>query len=148
MLRTILTFLGGLAVAMLVIASVEYLCFLLYPPPAGFDWKDPQAAAAFIASLPMPALLLVVSGWCLGSFFGAAVPAWQANHRLPAAMLIGLLIAFFTWLNAQAIPHPQWMLIAGIVGPIVLSWLATKLIRSRKLPPPPPSQWPDHALRR
>lgn len=148
MLRTIVAFIIGVFVAMLVITGIEYLGMQLYPPPPGFDWTNKQAIAAFAANMPMPAMLLVVSGWCLGGFFGAAVPAWQANHRVPAAVLIGLLVAAGTYANSQMIPHPQWMLIAGTVGPIVLSWLATVVIRARRLPPPPPSSWPGQASRR
>lgn len=148
MLRSFLAFLGGFVVAMLVISGIELVCFQLYPAPPGFDWKDPKAVEAFVTALPLPALLMVTSAWCLGAFFGAAVPAWQANHRLPAALLIGVLISVATWFNAQGIPHPQWMLIAGIVGPVVMAWLATVLVKARKIPLPPPGKWPDHAIRR
>ena len=148
MLRTFIAFVIGVFVAMLVITGVEWVTMQLYPPPPGFDWSDKQTVDAFVASMPMPAMLLVVSGWCLGAFFGAAVPAWQANHRVPAALLIGALIAAATFFNAQTIPHPQWMLIAGTAGPIVLSWLATRLVRARKLTMDDPGQWPDHARRR
>lgn len=148
MLRTILAFVIGVVVAMLVISGVEYVCFLLYPPPVGFDWADQKAMEAFVTALPLHALLLVLAAWCLGAFSGAAVVSWQANHRLPAALAIGVLISVFVWLNARAIPHPQWMLISGLAGPIVMAWLATVLVKARKMPLPPPGKWPDSAIRR
>ena len=147
MLRTFVSGIVGIFVAMLVITAIEFVGMRLFPAPPGFNWQDKQAVLAFAASMPMEAMLLVVSGWCLGAFFGAAVPARLANHRLPAALLIGLLVALGTWLNSRMIPHPPWMTIAGMAGPVLLSWLATKVFSARTLPPPPPSHWPDHARR-
>ena len=148
MLRTIFSLIAGLFVTMLVITGVELLSMKLYPAPAGFDWTDKQALADFVANMSMPAMLLIVSGWCLGAFLGAAVPAWQADHRRTAALLIGLLVAVATIVNARKVAHPQWMLIAGTAGPILLAWLATRWVRARILPPAPPSEWPEQSSSR
>src|SRR5207342_699278 len=124
------------ALAMFVaVTLVEALDVKLFPLPAGLDPNNPAQLAAVVAALPIAAKLLIVAGWCLGAFVGAAVAARIAEHRLIVALILGALVIAGTMFNARDIPHPQWMIMAGTLLPLPLAWLATRLVPGHAPPP-------------
>ena len=132
MLRTLFAVISGIFAMMIVITFVELAnAKLFFPPPAGMDWNDTAAVAAFAAGLPAAAMAIVLGGWLLGAFVGAAVAARIAlRHRLPCALLVGALVVAGTIQNALAIPHPAWMVAAGVLLPLPLAWLAARLAQN------------------
>src|SRR5678815_2778078 len=50
---------AGVVVGWLTIMLAEFASAPLHPMPAGFDMHDPASVAAFVATLPIAALLLV-----------------------------------------------------------------------------------------
>ncbi|KFN44831.1 hypothetical protein [Arenimonas oryziterrae] len=133
MWRNLFALVSGVFGAMIVITFIELIGAKLYRAPPGFDFKDPAAVAAFVHSMPLSAELLIVSAWCLGGFAGAFVAARLAlGYKTALAMLIGVLIAVGTLANAQSIPHPTWMVVAGVIGPVLLAWLAQWLVQKRQ----------------
>lgn len=131
MLRTLFAIVSGVFAMMIVISFVELANIkLFFPPPAGIDWKDPEAVAAFASSLPFAAMAIVVFGWLLGAFLGALVAAKVAlEYRLPSALLIGALVVVGVIHSAMTIQHPTWVLAAGVLLPIPLAWLAAILVQ-------------------
>lgn len=129
MLRTIFAVVSGIFAMMIVITFVELAnakCF--FPPPAGMDWNDAAAVAAFAASLPTAAKAMVLSGWLLGAFVGAATAALiTTQHRLACALLVGALVVAGTIQSALSFAHPAWMTAAGVLLPLPLAYLAARL---------------------
>lgn len=110
-------FLAGLLVAMLTVAGVEGVSSLLHPAPAGLDFHDRAALAAWIETLPTSAFLMVCAAWVLGAGFGA----WTAARLSPVGAFwvgsaVGGLILAGAFANLLAIPHPRWMWKAGLNG--------------------------------
>jgi len=131
-LRTLFALISGVFAMMIVITFVELAnAKLLFPPPAGMDWNDSAAVAAFAASMPTAAMAMVLFGWLLGAFVGAVVAARIAlRHRLPCALLVAALVVAGTIHSALTIPHPTWMIAAGILLPWPLAWLAARLAQN------------------
>lgn len=129
MLRTLFAFVSGVFAMMIVITFVELAnAKLFFPPPAGMDWANSQTVAAFVASLPLSAMLLVLSGWLLGAFVGATVAARIAErHRLACALGIGALVVLGVLDSARSISHPSWMIVLGVLLPLPLAWLGARL---------------------
>jgi len=124
--RTIAGVVVGVVVAWLTIMLAEFASAPLHPMPAGFDMHDPASVAAFVATLPVAALLLVLAGWVLGALVGSHVAARIARKPLPA-LAVGMVIVVGVIANAVMIPHPTWMTIAGVLLPVPAAWLGARL---------------------
>lgn len=110
-------FLAGLLTAMLAVAGVEGISSLVHPPPAGLDFNDRAALAAWIETLPTSAFLVVCLAWFLGAGFGA----WTAARLAPAGafwvgLAVGGAVLAGAFANLLAIPHPRWMWKVGLNG--------------------------------
>lgn len=130
--RTILAVIAGLIIAMLVMLSVEFLSMQVSPPPPGFT-LDNQADLARLVEMASPASkALVVLGWALASFLGGWVAArLSRQHRLVAALAIGVLIVIGVVFNTANIPHPLWMTVLGVLLPMPLAFAAARLASRR-----------------
>jgi hypothetical protein len=124
--RTIAGVVVGVVVAWLTIMLAEFASAPLHPMPAGLDMRDPESVAAFVATLPASALLLVLSGWVLGGLVGGYVAA-SISRKPRAALTVGIVIVLGVIANAVMIPHPMWMTIAGVLLPVPAAWLGAKL---------------------
>jgi hypothetical protein len=131
MLRSVFALCAGLFAAMIAITGMELVnAKWLYPPPPGADFRDPAQVQAFVAAMPSSALAMVVAGWLLGAFAGGAVAArLETRHPWVPASLVGAFIAIGTLLNAQAVPHPAWVVATGTVLPIPMALLGASLLR-------------------
>ena len=116
----------GVVVAWAMIMLGEFISAPLHPTPAGFNMRDPASVAAFVATLPASALLLVLSGWVLGALVGGYVAARIARKPRPA-LAVGIVIEIGVIANAVMIPHPLWMTIAGVLLPVPAAWLGARL---------------------
>jgi len=128
MWRNVFAVLAGIFGMMIMITAVEIASMMLYPPPPGFDISDPAQVKALVDAMPFAAKALIVAGWCLGAFAGAGVTARIAKtHKVWLAMLVGVLVAAATIANAITIPHPDWMTVGGVLGPLLMAWIAQRL---------------------
>ena len=131
MLRTLFAIVSGLFAMMIVITTVEIVnAKYLFPPPPGLDLTNAETIANFASTMPTGALAIVLLGWLLGVLVGASVAAWIATrHRMACALAIGAVDVVLTAANAVSIPHPTWVMAAGILLPIPLAWLAAKWVQ-------------------
>lgn len=136
--RTILGMLAGVIASIATIMGVELLSHRLYPPPPGLDPLDPANEAAFVhfvAELPAAAHALLLLAWVLGTFVGALVGARIARHQTAAALLVALVVMSGVIGMAVKLPHPGWLVAAGLLLPIPAALLAVRLVyRRRTLP--------------
>ncbi len=126
---------AGIVVAWLVITLSQLLSAALYPPPPGTDLTDPAALADFINTAPVTAMACVIAGYALAALLGGWVAA-RISRRHPrlAALIVGALVLLGVVLNYTMIPHPTWMLVSGVLLPVPMAWLGTRLARPGRTP--------------
>ena len=131
MLRTLFALCAGLFAAMIVYTVVAAAAQLAWVPPTGTDLRDPAQVTAFVASLPMSARLAILAGPVFGSFVGGAMGARLAatSHRSAVAAFIGALVAALTVSDWQRVGHPGWMLVLGVLLPLLATLLSALLVR-------------------
>ena len=124
--KTILAVLAGVIAGGAIIFVTEAVGHSLFPPPADINLADPEDVKRLMASLPAAAFAFVLAGWFLGSLAGAFVARKIARSDV-AAWTVAVLFILFTAMNFLMIPHPMWMIAAGIVIPLAGAWLAIRL---------------------
>lgn len=129
LLRNLFAFVSGLFATMIVVTFVSMAnARLVYPAPAGIDLNDVAAANAFIAGMPLAALLLLVLAWVGGAFAGGFVTARLAGSlRRPLAVLVGMLVAAGDLHSAMTVVHPPWVAVSGVALPPLAAWLGAWL---------------------
>lgn len=127
--RMILGIVAGVVVGGLVVFLVESAGHAMFPPPVGTDLSNPEAMKTLIASLPAGAIVMLLLGWFLGALAGA-VTAKVIAKRDMAAWIVGVIFVALTASNFIYIPHPVWMMAAGVALPLLAAWIATRMRRS------------------
>lgn len=127
--RTLLAVILGIVVAGLVVAAIEAVGHALHPLPPGIDVNNPEAMKNLVASLPQSALVIVVMAWALGSIAGGFTAAKVSRqHKLGAALAVGIAMVLLIAINFVAIPHPLWMMVFGVLLPVPLAaWVGRKI---------------------
>jgi len=114
--------------AFVLIALVEKLGHILYPPPPDLDFSDMDAIRPYIASLPLWVLLFPIFAYFIGAFSGALVASYIGTARpMIFAAIIGLFVLAGTIANLIWIPHPLWFSVLAIVAVVGAAWLAMKI---------------------
>lgn len=115
--RSVVGVLAGIAVAMFVIAGIEYMGSLAYPPPEGLDPSNSEDRRRMIEAAPTGALLIVVAAYAIGTFIGGYVAARFARRmpNLHAAVVATVIIAGTAW-NLASYQHPAWFWGASIAA--------------------------------
>lgn len=130
MLRSILAVLAGILVMGVTVAAVQWLGHSIYPPPPGIDPTQPDAMIALIAQMPAMALGMVLVAYAFGTFLGAFTATTISRaHKRGVAITVGVVMLALVALNFSAIPHPTWMVVAGLAIPLPFALLAWRLGR-------------------
>lgn len=128
MIRNIIAGIAGLVIAMALIALIESLGHMAYPPPENLDFSDPDVMLPYIATLPIGALLFVMFAWFIGTFAGTLIACHIGNAKpVIYAVVIGGLILAATVANLIVIPHPLWFSIISLIGIAASAWGAMLL---------------------
>lgn len=119
---------GG-AVAVGTVMGAEYVGHQLYPPP---DTTDPAAVARYVESAPIGSLFMVLFAWGGGALIGAiAATLVIGRSMIWPGVLVGSIITAAVVMNLYMIPHPQWMMFAGLALPIPLAALGSYVFLRR-----------------
>ena len=111
---------------MLTIYLFETLGHLVYPPPADFEFGEPEQTRAFIATLPVGSILFVGAAWAAGTFLGTLVGTVMSGSKpLPYAIVVGGMVLAGAATMLVLIPHPWWFTIAAPVAIIIAAFLGT-----------------------
>ena len=121
--RQIIGVVAGVVVGGAIVFITELVGHSAFPPPAGTDLSNPDHIARLIDSLPIGAFVMVLAGWFLGSLAGALVANRIARNTL-AGWIVAVLFILLTAYNFTVIPHPVWMMAAGVALPLVAAWIA------------------------
>jgi hypothetical protein len=124
-LRRIGAVIVGMIVAFLIVAGAEGLAHKIYPPPPGTNMQDMDQVKAFVATLPLSVLLIVLAGWLLATFVATWLAARIAGTPIPG-YVVGALLLCAGIANAFMIPQPVWFSIASIVIYIGATWVGAR----------------------
>ena len=134
-IRGILGIIVGIALATFMIAGVEYLAYVLFPPPAGLDPRNAADMPQILAQAPVAAFLVVGLAWALGAFVGGWGAA-RIARRAPdthIAIITALVLAGAIW-NMLRLPHPAWFWVVAIVLILLGAVGARRMARTRDVP--------------
>jgi hypothetical protein len=135
MVRSILGVILGLVVATAVFLVFETVGMMLYPLPPGVNLTDQEALRAAIATLPGGALLVVLLGYIVGTFCGAAVAVLVARRApvVHALVVCGVVMAAGV-ANLASLPHPAWFWVAALAAYPLAAVAAALVARPRVKP--------------
>lgn len=92
MLRSVLSVIAGLGVAVVTFSLFQGIGGLLNPPPSTLDYNDKNAVAAFISSMPISAFLILVAGYIIGSFLAGYLATKLLRSRSLAVLMIASVL--------------------------------------------------------
>ncbi len=121
MIRNLAGLATGLGVGIVTVMAVEGIGNQLYPPPAGYDLTSGSAE-----TLPFETLVWPVIGWFLGAAAGTWVAVRVSGERWPGWAIV-LCVLAATILNLALITHPIWVIVAGVIAPLLGGWLGQLL---------------------
>lgn len=131
MIRTMFSVMLGMVVALMVMLGLEFVGSWMFPMPAG-QLVNEADLAQIVANAPIGKLVWVLCGWLLAAVCGGWVAARLARvRRMSAAIAVGVLIVLGVIGNAWMLPHPLWMTLLGVIGPIPLAWCGGRLALRR-----------------
>jgi hypothetical protein len=129
-LRNVVALFVGGFVGGVVILAIESINTLLYPPPNGIDFNDPDALVAYIDTLPIAAFLVVLTAFAAGSFSSAwTATRIRATQRLIVALSLGCFFQVAAIYNFTVMPTPTWMWLAGFTVFLPPAWAGGHLGR-------------------
>ena len=123
--RNISAVIAGMLVAFLLVFGAEGISHKIYPPPSGMSMTDMAQVKAFVATLPMSVLLIVLAGWLIATFVGTWLAAKIGHNPVPG-YVVGALLLCAGIANAFMIPQPVWFSIASFVIYIVATWVGAR----------------------
>ena len=127
--RRVLAVIGGIMVSSLLVFIIELPKHILYPPPEGVTTTDPS----YIASLPLPAFLILLAGYLIGTFGGGWVAAVIAGEHpaLFASIIAGVMLALTAVMLYWIEGHPMWFPYVALLGIPIMGVLAGSLVPQR-----------------
>lgn len=127
-MRRIFSVLAGLITGVVIISLVEMANGKLFPLPDGIDFNDKQALKQLMLNMPLGALIMVLSGWVLGSFSGGIVATIVADEKKQRmSLIVGIAFTIATIFNMMSIPHPIWMWVGGMLLILPAALLGNKM---------------------
>ena len=101
----------GMVVGGLANLAVLLLSLQLWPLPDGVGGDDPAAMSAYVASLPVAAVLCAMAAHVIQAGLGGWVAARVGSVPLVLGSILGVLTALGTLVNWIELQGPGWMLL-------------------------------------
>jgi hypothetical protein len=115
MWKRVLAVIIGMVVGGAVVGLVETLGHLIFPIDESLT-STPQGIKAYLETAPFGALAFLPLAWFFGAFSGAFVSTLIQPERKGIAIIIVISILLIgTTFNFIFIPHPTWVLTAGVL---------------------------------
>lgn len=119
---------AGVVIAGALVWLVEMIGHSVYPPPADLDFGNPDSMRAYMATIPLGALLFVAGAWFIATLVGTLAACKIGSAKpLTFAVVVGGLMLIATAMNLVMIPHPIWFSILGVAGIVIAAWLGMTL---------------------
>jgi len=130
--RKILAVVAGLVTGFVLVACIEAIGYIFYPPPAGLDMTSTEQMGAYIQTLPTGAFLFVLAAWTIATFGGGLVACLVAKTKpMMFASIIGFCLLAASVFNLVMHPHPTWFSISAVIAIVVATHLAGKIGKAR-----------------
>src|SRR5688572_11676775 len=126
MLRSILGIVAGFIVGFILVVLIEIPGYFIHPLPPGFDMNDTAALRSHMEKAPFIAILGVALAWFIGPIVGSWLAALIARRPAPA-LVIGIIFLAADISNLVSFYHPLWLVIVGLLAPLVATWLGASL---------------------
>ena len=128
MFRIVLGIIVGVIAASLVFFGFQMLNAAIFPMPKGIDLSNPEGMKKFIAELPAAGFILVLAGYAAGMLAGGFIARKISRHaNVGAPIVIGGLFSVGWIMNVLSIPHPVWVVVAGIFIFLPFTYLGHRL---------------------
>lgn len=128
-MKTFLATALGIITCFAIIHGMEFLSMKLFPPAVKIDPKDLEALKNLMSNIPLPALLMIIGGHGLATFFGIFVVNKMDPKSMVGFLVILILMLMMTISNFATVPHPAWFMAADvgiILFGALLGWKALK----------------------
>ena len=128
MKRKVFAVVLGVIAAVVVIIAIEALGHSLYPLPAGMDVTDTEAMNAYVMTLPVTALLIVMAAWIVATLVGGLLACIIARETpLIYSAIIGGLVLLGTIINLMSLPHPLWFSFTAVLAIIATIFITGRI---------------------
>lgn len=115
MARNIVGVIIGIFAAGVIMWTVQSISNMLYPLPAGVDPTDIDQMKEHMKTLPIGALIIVLTSHFLGALGGAWIGSIIADkYFLKISLIIAGFLLVMGIINLLMIPHPVWFAIVDI----------------------------------
>lgn len=136
-MREALGLIVGVAVAFAIVFLGEQAIHSLLAMPTPPAFGDKAGWTRYMASVPTGTAAALVLNWFVAAFLGGTVGR-IIGRRHWIAWTVAIVVLAATVLNFVLFPHPLWMILAGLLAPLLAAWLATRTPR-QDLPAVPPT---------
>jgi hypothetical protein len=132
-LRNLVVLVLSVVVGAIVISVVQSVNWMLFPPPAGFDFSDPVAVERMVANMPFGAWVGLELSYALGCLScGLLIGAFAASRPLLLAAIAGVVFTLAGFANMAMIPTPLVMAILTTVTYLPCTLLGAWLMARRR----------------
>lgn len=125
--------LAGIVAAGVTVFAVEFVSHMIWPPPAGTDVTSSADLARIMDVMPVGAKIAVMVAWFMGALAGGLIAKMIARHGAGPGIVAGFIVAGGI-ASFAAIPHSLWMIVAGVLLPVVAGWIAHRAVANRAAP--------------
>jgi hypothetical protein len=123
----VLSVIGGMILAGLIVNTVDALRDHLYPLPPGTNPDNAVSMREAVRAMPRPAFLLVLVGWVTGAGLGAyATSQFSGRTAKWPGIAVGLMVLGASAIAMLAQPHPRWLWALAIVFVPAAGYAGTK----------------------
>ena len=127
--RRIVGIVIGIVTAMIVVSVVEAIGLRIFPPPADINLSNAADLQRLIETMPAAGKSMVLAAWFLGAFIGGWVALIITQWRMSPWIICTVIIAGGIW-SMVMIPHPAWMMAAGVALPLLAALLVLRRNRT------------------
>lgn len=126
MLRIVLGVVAGFVAGFAIVFAVESAGHMMFPPPEGVNFTDPEELAAAVSQIPFEGFVAVLTAYFLGALGGASTANLVAGRRRLAGWIVSGIILAAVVANLLTIPHPGWFAPAALAVSLLGAVLADR----------------------
>lgn len=94
------------------------------------DVNNPDAVAAYAASLPLGSLLSVLIAWVGGTAAGVVAGSRVAAGRpMLIASIVGAMVLLGAVMQVLQFPHPIWLVVSSMIGIPMAAFLVARAMQ-------------------
>ena len=122
-IRKAFALIGAAVIAVITVALCEWISHKL----VSFPEYTEATRLTYMETASYSAKVAILIGWSLAAFIGTCVGSMLLGHKsntIPITVA-AILIASIA-INSVLIPHPAWMIIAGIIMVVATAWAGSR----------------------